>query len=46
STGERCCRHSGCVRRPCFAWEGEKKGAFCASHRPEGMVNVLSPRCL
>eukprot|EP00639_Heterosigma_akashiwo_P024303 CAMPEP_0206403230 /NCGR_PEP_ID=MMETSP0294-20121207/27527_1 /ASSEMBLY_ACC=CAM_ASM_000327 /TAXON_ID=39354 /ORGANISM="Heterosigma akashiwo, Strain CCMP2393" /LENGTH=75 /DNA_ID=CAMNT_0053860653 /DNA_START=99 /DNA_END=323 /DNA_ORIENTATION=- len=39
------CGHAGCRKQNNFAYEGERRGRFCAEHKLEGMVNVRSKRC-
>jgi hypothetical protein len=40
------CKVNGCCIKPYFNIEGELKALFCASHKKEGMVNVISKTCL
>ena len=39
------CLEIGCVKRPCFNFEGEKKGIYCSKHAKETMVSVTTTRC-
>jgi very-short-patch-repair endonuclease len=34
-----------CNSRPCYNVEGETTAIYCAKHRKENMVNVVSPTC-
>ena len=42
----RICIESGCKTRPTYNIPGEKTGLYCASHKKEGMINVLSKTCI
>ena len=35
------CKEPGCRTRPHYNYEGEKKGLYCATHKKEGMVDVI-----
>jgi hypothetical protein len=39
------CIHEGCNTRPTYNVEGQKKGLYCAQHKTEEMVNVISKSC-
>lgn len=39
------CNEKGCGTRASQNYDGLKT-LYCASHKKEGMVNVVSPRCL
>ena len=39
------CEEDGCNTHPSFNFENEKKARFCASHKEENMVNVISKKC-
>eukprot|EP00752_Nemacystus_decipiens_P004262 g3893.t1 len=36
------CGHPGCNKQPWYGMEGSKTREFCAQHRKEGMVYVIS----
>ena len=38
------CAHDGCTRRPSFGAPDQTKGAYCATHKLAGMVDVMSKR--
>lgn len=38
------CISDGCVKQPCFGFEG-KSPKFCAAHKEDGMVNIRERRC-
>jgi ferredoxin-like protein FixX len=40
------CKENGCDVRASFNNNGEKKALYCAKHKKDGMVNVISKKCL
>ena len=36
------CAYPGCPKPPTYGMEGSKRAEFCAGHKKEGMVNVLT----
>jgi hypothetical protein len=40
------CKENGCTKRPSFNVEGETKRLYCATHKKEGMVDVINKTCL
>jgi hypothetical protein len=43
---KRICIEVGCTKSACYNKEGETKRLYCASHKKEGMVNVVSKTCI
>ena len=41
----RTCEYDGCHTIPNYNVVGETRGRFCATHRQDGMVNVMSRTC-
>ena len=39
------CEEVGCDIHPSFNFENEKKARYCATHKKENMVNVISQKC-
>jgi hypothetical protein len=39
------CQKENCETSPSFNLPGEKKGIYCAEHKENGMVNVVSRKC-
>jgi hypothetical protein len=39
------CNHPGCTTQPHFNNPGETKGKYCASHKLEGMEDVINQKC-
>ena len=39
------CDDPSCNKQPSFGVEGTRTALFCAGHKKEGMVNVVSSRC-
>ena len=42
----RLCKENNCKIRPNFNIEGETKGLYCSQHKLEGMIDVLSKKCI
>ena len=40
------CNEKGCNVIPSFNIQGETKALYCAIHKKEGMINVISKTCL
>lgn len=43
--GKYMCMHIGCTTRASFGIDGSPHAQLCASHRQQGMVDVISRRC-
>ena len=42
---DKTCKEPGCKTLPCYNYEGEKKGLYCATHKKEGMVDITHKTC-
>ena len=40
------CNELNCKKQPAFNIEGQPKGLYCATHKKDGMINVISKTCL
>lgn len=40
------CEEPDCKKQPCFNYENETKGIYCAIHKKPDMINVKDSSCL
>ncbi len=40
------CNEVYCKKNAIYNTEGQTNGIYCGIHKPNGMVNVVNPRCI
>jgi hypothetical protein len=40
------CSNDNCLKGACFNFPGQTKGLYCLEHKTNGMVNVVTEKCI